>query len=221
MHLTVARALVCDRLAALFADRIDGTARAPTRLSTTVVPSTSIRAPVQALDAAPGGRQWNPVLRLHRDARLPGNRAAFRNPVRERGVLAREKVRNEMAIGSAVLSHGRSVALFRVHAERRIERVGRRVNVRLVLIDRIVDDGDDGEDIVVPRDELRHGVHVGGLRSAASEVAVFQMCGRDLQCVADPLTGGKPVQLCGAYAGGCGRPSMKIGRSSDRMNCTW
>ena len=30
-----------------------------------------------------------------------------------------------------------------------------------------------------------------------------------------------PVQLWGAQAGGWGRPSMKIGRSSDRMNCTW
>ncbi len=28
----------------------------------------------------------------------------------------------------------------------------------------------------------------------------------------------KPVQLCGAYAGGCGRPSMNTGRSSERMN---
>ena len=28
----------------------------------------------------------------------------------------------------------------------------------------------------------------------------------------------KPVHVCGAYFGGCGRPSMKIGRSSDRMN---
>jgi hypothetical protein len=31
----------------------------------------------------------------------------------------------------------------------------------------------------------------------------------------------KPVHVCGAHAGGCGRPSMKMGRSSERMNCTW
>ena len=31
----------------------------------------------------------------------------------------------------------------------------------------------------------------------------------------------KPLQLCGAYAGGRGRPSMKIGRFSERMYCRW
>src|SRR6266699_292051 len=28
----------------------------------------------------------------------------------------------------------------------------------------------------------------------------------------------EPLQVCGAQAGGCGRPSMKTGQSNDRMN---
>ena len=62
------------------------------------------------------------------------------------------------------------------------------MNVRLVLVQGVVNDGDDGQDVVMPRDELRHRVHVARLRSPAAEISVLQMSGGDLQRVADPLS---------------------------------
>ena len=47
-------------------------------------------------------------------------------------------------------------------------------------------------------DELGHGVHVAGLRSAALQVAVLEMRGRHLQRVADPLAGRETRSSCAA-----------------------
>jgi hypothetical protein len=62
------------------------------------------------------------------------------------------------------------------------------MDVRLIQVNRVVDHRDDRQDVVVPREELRHRIHVGGLWPAAPEEPVLQMGGRDLQRVANPLT---------------------------------
>src|SRR6187431_767731 len=43
----------------------------------------------------------------------------------------------------------------------------------------------------MPRDQVHHRVHVAGLRTGTSKVTVLEMGGRNLQRVADPLSGGK------------------------------
>ena len=96
--------------------------------------------------------------------------------------------------------------------------VGGRLHVRLVQVDRIV------HDLTI--------VRMSSWRVMNSVIVYMSLvCGPprlrypSLRCVVvtfsvlpihSPVE--KPVQLCGAYAGGCGRPSMKIGRSSERMN---
>jgi hypothetical protein len=107
------------------------------------------------------------------------------------GVLARQEVRHPVTIRPAVLRERPITGLHR-QAFALGHRVGRRVDVRLVQINGIVDDGDDGEDVVVARNELRHGVHVARLRTAAPEEAVLEVRGRDLQRAANPLAGRKP-----------------------------
>src|SRR4029453_4926656 len=52
----------------------------------------------------------------------------------------------------------------------------------------VVDHGDDGQDVAVPRDEIRHRIQVAGLRAAAPEVTIFQVSGCDLECVSNPLS---------------------------------
>ena len=123
--------------------------------------------------------------------RLDRNPVVLLQPLGQRGVLARQEVRHVMSIGAAVLGERRSVARFHRDVRRQVNRVRRRLHVRLVLIDRIVHDGDDGEDLVVAGEVIRHRVHVARLRPAALEVAVFQVRGRNLQRVADPLAGGE------------------------------
>ena len=106
-------------------------------------------------------------------------------------VLARKEVRHPMPVGPAILGEGRRVAHLVRHAGRGIVRVGRGVDVRLVHVDGIVDDGDHVQEIAMSRDELGHRVHVARLRSATLEVAILQVRRRDLQRVPDPLSGRK------------------------------
>ena len=173
------------------AERIVGTVRVATRASIAVVPSSVNRVlRVERLQATARRCQRDPVL-SGRSLGDTGPRVALGQPLGQGlGVLARQEVRDPVTIGPAVLREGPVTGLHR-QAVPLGHRVGRRVDVRLVQVNGIVDDGDDGEDLVVPGDELRHRVHVARLRAAAPKESVLEVRGRDLQRAADPLAGRK------------------------------
>ena len=94
-----------------------------------------------------------------------------------------------MPVGPAILGKRRAVADLCVHSRGGVVYICDRLNERLVHVYRVVDDRVDGEDIAVPRDVIRHRIHVARLRPAASEVAVLEVSGRHFQRISHPFSG--------------------------------
>jgi hypothetical protein len=100
-------------------------------------------------------------------------------------------MRDPVAIAAAVL--GECIAAAILCRRTGIGIVGRRDREHpgLVEINRVVHHLHDSQDVVVPRNELRHRQHVARLWAAAFQVAILEMGGGDLQRMPDPLAGRK------------------------------
>ena len=78
---------------------------------------------------------------------------------------------------------------------------------------------DDGQDVVVAGDELRHRVHVARLRTAALQIPVLEVRGRDLQRVAEPFASGEAAPAVWRI-GGRMRPAVHEDRPVRAIACT-
>ena len=115
----------------------------------------------------------------------------------------------------SILGERRGVAGLQGHARSRVAHISRRLNVWLVQINGVVHNGDDCQDVAVPRDVIGHGIHVGGLRATALEVTIFEMGSRDLQGVSNPLSGREARPAVGCI-GWRMRPPVHVNRPVQR-----
>ena len=107
-------------------------------------------------------------------------------PFRQKRILARQIMRHEMRIASAVLVE-RCRTGFEPQLRIDVQLMRRRLNKRFFEINRIVDDLGGDEQVAMPREIFGHGKHVAGLRTTALEVTVLEVRRRDNEGVPCPF----------------------------------